>query len=103
MAEHSIIADPPRQIVIESVVACNLRCPSCYIGAGMVTRKNQLMPWELFSRLADEIESYARHVYLHLWGEPTLHPRIGEMICRVRKFATVDLSTHGLLDRKSVV
>ena len=88
--------DPPRQVVIETVTACNLKCPSCYIGSGMVTRPKGLMSWELFSKLADQIEPFAKHIYLHLWGEPLLNPRLGDMIRRVIQFATVDVSTHGM-------
>ena len=94
---YTEIAEPPRQCVIETVTACALKCPSCYIGSGIVTRKKQIMDWELFSRIADQIEPFVKHVYLHLWGEPTNHPRIGDMIRRVKQFATVDLSTHGQL------
>ena len=54
------------------------------------------MPMDLFHKVCDEAQSYVKHVYLHLWGEPTLHPRLPEMIDRVKEFATVDLATHGL-------
>lgn len=94
---YTEIADPPKQVVIETVTACALKCPSCYIGSGMLTRKKGSMSWELFSKLADQIEPFAKHVYLHLWGEPLMNPRIGDMIRRVKQFATIDLSTHGEL------
>ena len=96
MTEYTEIADPPRQCVIETVLGCQLSCPSCYLGAGKISRKKGLMSWEMFSKIADQIEPFVKHVYAHLWGEPTLHPRLGDMIRRLKKFATVDLSTHGI-------
>lgn len=97
MTEYGEIADPPRQAVIETVTACALKCPACYIGNGMVTRKKQIMSWELFSKISDQIEPFVKHVYLHLWGEPLSNPRLPDMILRVKQFATVDVSTHGQL------
>lgn len=94
--EYTEIAPPPRQMIFETVTACNLRCPSCFIGSGMVTRKKGLMEWDLFCKVCDQIESFVKHVYCHLWGEPLISPHIGKMIRRAKQFATVDLSTHGL-------
>ena len=93
--EYTEIAEPPKQVVIETVTACQLKCPSCYIGSGMLTRKKGLMDWQMFYELCEQIEPFAKHVYLHLWGEPTLNPDIGKMIRHVKRFATIDLSTHG--------
>lgn len=97
MPDYTEIADPPRQCVIETVTACSLKCPACYIGSGLITRPKKIMSWELFSRIADQIEPFVKHVYLHLWGEPLSCPHLKDMIRRVRKFATVDVSTHGQL------
>lgn len=97
MPDYTEIADPPRQCVIETVTACALKCPACYIGSGLITRPKKIMSWELFSRIADQIEPFVKHVYLHLWGEPLSCPHLKDMIRRVRQFATVDVSTHGQL------
>lgn len=97
MTDYTEIADPPRQCVIETVTACALKCPVCYIGSGMVSRPKKLMSWELFSQIADQIEPFVKHTYCHLWGDPCNHPRIGDIVLRLKKFATVDLSTHGQL------
>jgi len=36
------IADPPTSLVIESVSACNLRCPHCAVGVGIASRAGRL-------------------------------------------------------------
>lgn len=90
---------PPKQLVLEVASVCNLRCPQCWIGLRWIDRHGapSLLPMDLFHRVCDEAQGYVRHVYLHLWGEPLIHPKIGEMIRRVKEFATIDLATHGLL------
>jgi MoaA/NifB/PqqE/SkfB family radical SAM enzyme len=94
-------ADPPRKMVIETTQACVLHCCYCPTGLGLIHRPD-LMPWELFTKLADEIEGFVRHVYIEFMGEPALHPRIGDMIRRVKEFATVDIATNGVLVTKEV-
>src|SRR6185369_4748124 len=41
-------------------------------------------------------EPFTKYVYLHLWGEPTLHKNLPEMIKRTKKYTKVNLATHGL-------
>lgn len=87
---------PPLKIVIEPTAICNLRCIYCPTGQGMLNR-TKYMSWELFERIADEIEPFARHVYLAYMGEPLLHPRFPDMIDRIKEFATIDVATNGTL------
>lgn len=97
---YTEVADPPRQLVVETVSVCNLRCPVCRLGAGQIDRANNpkipFMGMDLFEKIMGDVQSYVKHVYLHLWGEPTMHPEIGTMIRRAKQFATVDLATHGM-------
>lgn len=97
--------DPPKQLVLEVASVCNLKCPQCWIGLRWIDRggKSKFFPMDLFSKLCDEVQDYVKHVYLHLWGEPTLHPQLGDMIRRVKRFATIDLATHGLFIDESNV
>lgn len=91
--------DPPRRFVIESTATCNLGCIYCPTGCGLIKRE-PFMSWDLFSRVADQIEPFAGHVYIELFGEPTFHPRLPQMIERVSRFATIDIATNGtLIDR----
>jgi radical SAM protein with 4Fe4S-binding SPASM domain len=45
------------------------------------SRKNGVMSLPLFTRLVDEIASHGvDRLFLHLWGEPLIHPRIGDLL-----------------------
>ena len=96
--ELSEISAPPRQLVFEVASVCNLRCPQCWIGLRWTERSKSeyLMPMDLFYKVCDEASGFVKHTYLHLWGEPTLHKKLPEMIKRVKEFSTIDLATHGL-------
>lgn len=88
----------PSVIVIEPSTRCNLRCSYCAVGQGLTRRRaDLLMPWHLFERVADQIEPFAKHVYLTFLGESTLHPRLPDMIARINEFATIDLATNGIV------
>jgi radical SAM protein with 4Fe4S-binding SPASM domain len=82
---------------------CDSRCLSCPIGrvnygdateaveAEFQVRKRRIMPFELFTRVADEVAKHA-HAWLrmHARGEPLLHPRFVDMV-RHAKAAGVGL------------
>lgn len=89
---------PPFQLVVETSSVCNLRCPQCWIGLRQTNRTEGLhfMAMELFDRIMDQVQSFVKHTYLHLWGEPTLNPNLAEMIRKTKAFSTIDLATHGL-------
>lgn len=86
----------PNVFAIETTLACNLRCPECAIGGGMVTRKNQLMTFDQYQVVADKIRPYATFVYLHIWGEPMLNPDIIRMIHYTAPFARTNISTNAI-------
>jgi MoaA/NifB/PqqE/SkfB family radical SAM enzyme len=98
--DYTEIAPPPGKLVLETVSVCNLRCPVCRLGAGQIDRANDakqpFMSMDLFEKICSECSPFVKHTYLHLWGEPTMHPKLGEMIKRVKQFSTIDLATHGM-------
>lgn len=85
----------PRIFAIETTLACDLRCPECAIGGGMVERAKGLMSFEHYKIIADKIAPYAEYVYLHIWGEPMLNPDIFRMIEYTARFAKSNISTNG--------
>lgn len=63
---------PYRKVYAELTSVCNLRCSFCpgtKRGAHMLTESQ-------FQRILTEITPYTDFVYLHLMGEPLLHPRL---------------------------
>ena len=87
----------PTIYYVETVLACNLACPECVIGMDSVERTKKIMKMDEFEIISEKIAPYAKHVYLHKWGEPLMNKNIVKMITLVSKYAHPHLSTNGIL------
>ena len=65
-----------KRAYIEITNMCNLRCSFCP-GTG---RKKEFMTPERFRLLAEKLRGHVGYLYLHVMGEPLLHPRLGEIL-----------------------
>jgi hypothetical protein len=98
------LLDFPRFFEIETVNACNARCPMCTIGDW--TRHAPVMKDALFSRIADELGEHAatvRRVSLYRDGEPLLDKKLPERIAllKAKSIREVAISTNvSLLDQR---
>lgn len=89
----------PTTFTLETVLGCNLRCPECAVGGGLVKRPYGQMSMEQYLTLAEKIRPHAQYVYLHLWGEPLLNKDIFSMVRHAGEFARTNISTNAnLLD-----
>ena len=73
----------PPYLLIEPVSACNLRCPMCFQIDKTFTRKPfmGIIDWDFFKRVVDEAnEIGVGAITLASRGEPSMHPKYGEMI-----------------------
>ena len=70
----------PYRYNIDPMNICNLRCPVCPTGLGILGRKQGQMKFEDFTMIVDQIAQYAYVFELYNWGEPFLYPRIFDMI-----------------------
>ncbi len=79
----------PELISLEIASSCNLSCIHCPPHMREFkeeVRKFGLMDIELFNRLMDEIDCFGeRRIALHKDGEPLLHPKIEQILERVKK------------------
>jgi len=93
----------PAYYFIDPINICNLRCPLCPTGQGILARPRGRMPLSELKRIVDEIAPYAYRLELYNWGEPLLHPEIFEMVeYASRKRISVRLSSNlNLLDEGS--
>lgn len=79
----------PELISLELASSCNLSCIHCPPHMEKFkakVRKFGIMNIELFGRLMDEIDTNGkRRIALHKDGEPLLHPKILEILTRVKR------------------
>jgi len=83
-----------RKIYIEITNNCNLNCSFC----SKVNRKKKYMSLEEYEKILNKIKDYTNYIYLHVKGEPLLHPKVIEMIKLAEQYKLkVNLTTNGVL------
>lgn len=85
-----------KRAYIEISNACNLSCSFC--PSPTITEKRQWMSQELFDAALDGLKGHVEDVYLHVLGEPLLHPLLNNFLqaCEDRSLK-VNITTNGLL------
>lgn len=83
-----------KRIYIEITNICNLNCTFCHKN----TRTPQFMSINSFNHIIQQIKPYSSYIYLHVQGEPLLHPNLDEIlnICD-KENIQVQLVTNGTL------
>ncbi|MDF2543890.1 MAG: radical domain protein [Herbinix sp.] len=86
-----------KKIYIEITNVCNLRCDFC----PQTRRKPDFMSIDMFCKILDQIKDHTEYIYLHVKGEPLLHPEIDQFldICYDKGFK-VNITTNGTLINK---
>ena len=99
---HGDIPPLPERIIVEPTNGCNLGCAYC--GNKDMIRPWTYMPLDVYERLLDEmVEHDIRRMTLHTIGEPTLHPRIAEMVrMATARGRVVTMSTNGTLMKEEL-
>lgn len=75
---------------IDIVGTCNLKCPSCGRRDGYehTPKFKGIMSYDLILKILDKIRTESpgkRHIIgLYDWGEPLMHPKIGDIITAIR-------------------
>lgn len=83
-----------KKIYIEISNKCNFHCSFCYQSG----RSVQFMSADEFRYVVKEIKPYTDYVYLHVLGEPLLHPHFREMLQIAEgENLNVNISTNGSL------
>lgn len=84
----------PPAISIELSSVCNLSCPECVTGAGLLIRKNDFIDYSLAEKISGELSGHIISAWLYGRGEPMLHPRFFDIVRLFRDMNTV-ISTNG--------
>lgn len=84
-----------KHIYIEITNACNLKCSFCP-SASLTKRK--YVDKDDFQNIIFQVKNYTNTVYLHILGEPLLHPNFKELVeCCKKNNIRIRLTTNGTL------
>ena len=88
-----------KRVYLEITNVCNLSCSFC---PGTRRRKHFLSVDE-FSRLAGRLAGHAEYLYLHVMGEPLLHPQLEDILAVAADLGfKICLTTNGTLLHRSL-
>lgn len=75
-----------RYVEVETSRYCNRTCTWCPNGHTDARRTQELMDWEIFERITDELarNGFAGFFAFHNYNEPLANPRLDDEIARVR-------------------
>jgi len=86
-----------KKIYIEITNACNFNCSFCYPSK----RAKRALTVEEFRFICEKIKPFTAYIYLHVMGEPLLHPQLEEILCIANQHGfQVNITTNGSLVAK---
>lgn len=87
-----------KKVYIEITSVCNLACSFC----PQTGRQANFLKTDVFAATLDQIKPHTKYIYLHVKGEPLLHPRIDELLdIAHEKGFKVNITTNGTLIQKN--
>ncbi|MGG1445358.1 radical SAM/SPASM domain-containing protein [Brevibacillus laterosporus] len=87
-----------KKVYIEITSVCNLACSFC----PQTGRQARFIKLDTFTTILDQIKPHTKHIYLHVKGEPLLHPKIDELLdVSHEKGFKVNITTNGTLIQKN--
>lgn len=94
----------PVTAMIEPVNFCNLKCPLCPTGQGLIERRKESMSFANFKKILDNIGGLVIHLRLWNWGEPLMNKELPEMIRYAKsKRMFVNTSTNSFFLEKNIM
>lgn len=83
-----------KKIYIEITNVCNLSCSFCSIDK----RVKETITLEKLEKILKNVNDYTDYVYLHVKGEPLLHPELDKILDLCQKYhKKVNITTNGTL------
>ncbi|GGG00827.1 radical SAM/SPASM domain-containing protein [Paenibacillus abyssi] len=83
-----------KKVYIEITSVCNLACSFC----PQTSRKANFIKLDTFNNILDQIKPHTNHIYLHVKGEPMLHPKLDELLDAAHeKGFNVNMTSNGTL------
>lgn len=83
-----------KKIYIEITNICNLKCKFCL----PLNREKKLMSVENFKMILSKVRHYTEYIYLHIKGEPLIHPELDSILNEAyQQGFKVNITTNGTL------
>lgn len=83
-----------KKIYIEITNNCNLSCKFC----SKNKKESKTMTFDEFKIIISKIKNYTSYIYMHVLGEPLIHPNVSEFIDYAYKNdINVNITTNGYL------
>lgn len=87
-----------KKVYIEITSVCNLACSFC----PQTKRQANFINLDTFRDILDQVKPHTDFIYLHVKGEPLLHPKIDELLdISHEKGFKVNITTNGTLIAKN--
>lgn len=87
-----------KKVYIEITSVCNLACSFC----PQTGRQANFIKLDTFANILNQIKPHTNYIYLHVKGEPLLHPKIDELLDAAHaKGFKVNITTNGTLLAKN--
>lgn len=88
-----------QKVYIEITNRCNLNCAFC----PKTIRKYEDISIEKFEYILKQVKEYTNLIYLHVKGEPLIHPKIKDILYICDKYSMmVNLTTNGVLLKNNI-
>ena len=88
-----------KKIYIEILNYCNLNCKFCE----KTKKEKKMMSIEEFTKVISEVKKYTEYIYLHVQGEPLLHPNLKEFFkIAYQNNIKVNITTNVTLLEKNI-
>lgn len=84
------------KVYVEITNSCNLDCDFCIKNK----RKQEFITINNLKKVLKVLKDYTDYLYLHILGEPLLHPKINEIIDIASKNFKINITTNGYLLNK---
>ena len=102
LSGNAFVSGMPVSIGIELTNHCNLQCPECLSGSGVMTRKRGFMEIDIFDKLVTELQPFLFNINLYFQGESMLHPYFFSFLSRtLNTHAVVSTNGHYLTEENS--
>lgn len=85
-----------KKVYVEITNNCNLNCDFCIHNE----RPKKFMNIDEFKTVLEKLKNHTKYLYLHVLGEPLIHPNINEFINIASTSFNVNLTTNGYLIKR---